>query len=272
MLNETNVQKTRDFYDNIGHVSWSTATIQHYHVGIFENKKDTMDDAQKKTVEYMERKLALSDTDLVLDLGCGSGLSAIEISKRTKCRIVGINISDKQIEIGNELIRQSHLAHQVKLLNMDAHNLIFKPNIFDSAYALESIMHMNRETVLKQVRNVLKPGGLFTLCDWFINKPLTQAEKDFLERITCGHYITKDEYDLLFHKFDYTEVEIDDWTNKVYPTYKFWTTVTDEMRQNIPEKILRDIEKNCQILSEISIEKLGYLQITAQNGDKNEVF
>ena len=41
-------------------------------------------------------------------------------------------------------------------MNMDAHQLNFKSGMFDGAYALESIMHMNREKVLSEVHRVLK--------------------------------------------------------------------------------------------------------------------
>ena len=41
-----------------------------------------MEDAQNRTVEYMARKVAASDLDVLLDIGCGSGLTAVQISKR----------------------------------------------------------------------------------------------------------------------------------------------------------------------------------------------
>ncbi|MEK4553459.1 SAM-dependent methyltransferase [Bacillus sp. FSL M8-0473] len=99
---ENNVKDTKDFYNDIGHISWSVAPSQHYHVGIFELEKDSMEDAQNRTVEYMARKVAASDLDVLLDIGCGSGLTAVQISKKENCKIVGINISEKQLAIGKK--------------------------------------------------------------------------------------------------------------------------------------------------------------------------
>lgn len=271
-MTNSSVETTKNFYNNVGKLSWSAAENQHYHVGVFEHENDSMSKAQQRTVQYIERKLELSDTDLVLDLGCGSGLSAIEICKSTGCKIVGVNISKEQLKIGSELVRQFRVNDRVKLMNMDAHDLKFKPNIFDKVYAIESIMHMDREKIIEQVNIVTKPEGNFSLCDWFIKKTLTDVERRFLETITCGEYITINEYSSIFKRHNFIDIDIEDWTEKIRPTYNYWTTVTDEMRELIPDKMLKEIENNCKVLSDIAIDKLGYLQITAKNGKKNGIF
>ncbi|WP_283748428.1 class I SAM-dependent methyltransferase [Bacillus cereus] len=245
----------------MGHISWSVAPSQHYHVGIFELEKDSMEDAQNRTVEYMARKVAASDLDVLLDIGCGSGLTAVQISKKENCKIVGINISEKQLAIGKKLISKEKINSRVKLMNMDAHQLNFKSGMFDGAYALESIMHMNREKVLSEVHRVLKNGAPFSLCDWYVKKSLTPVEKRFLETITLGKYITKEQYFSLYQTQNFMDIEIEEWSNKILPTYKYWTTITDEMKEKLPDHLLYVIEENSKVLSDIAIEKLGYLQV-----------
>ncbi|MGV7002174.1 SAM-dependent methyltransferase [Priestia megaterium] len=256
-------ENTKEFYDGVGYTSWSTSSTDHYHVGVYESLNDTLEEAQKRVVNYISNKVNFpGEGNLLLDIGCGSGLAAIEISQKKSCKIIGINISEKQLQIGNSLVRKKSLEKNVKLLNMDAHSMFFKKEMFDGVYAIESIMHMDRFKIFEQVHNVLKPSGAFTLCDWYIDKKLTGIEKRFLETITLGNYIKKEEYIALYEKYGFKNIEIDDWSQKILPTYASWTTVTDEMKEQIPSQLLKEIETNCKFLTELAVEKLGYLQIT----------
>lgn len=258
------VNNAREFYNNIASLSWSVAPTQHYHIGIYENETDTIEEAQNRTVEYFDKKLCPGKNDFILDIGCGSGLSAIQIVQSRDCNIVGINISENQLELGMSLVKKHGLSHKIKLMKMDVHKMSFKENVFDGAYALESIMHMDREKVLNEVHRVLKKGSLFTLCDWYIKKPLTLSEEKLLESTTCGRYLNIDEYYKLFHNSLFERVEIDDWSLKVLPTYKVWSTVTKKMEEEIPEDLLKKIEESCKEMAFIAKEKLGYFQLTCK--------
>lgn len=263
MVNEK-VKNTRNFYNNVGAISWGAAGSQHYHIGVFESEDESIERAQERTVELFENRLEPQENDFILDIGCGSGLAAVEIIKRCNCNVVGINISEQQLEVGKKIIEKNSLIDKVKLLKMDAHKLNFKPEVFDGAYAIECIMHMDRNKVFEEVYKALKKDTIFTFCDWYIKDEMLPEELEYLNSITCGSYLTKEAYIELIENSPFKKIEIDDWSNKVLPTYKFWTTVTKEMREQIPEEMLTKIKDSCTKLSDIAIRRLGYFQITCR--------
>ena len=87
------------------------------------------------------------------------------------------------------------------------------------------------------------------------------SREEVLETITLGKYITKEQYFSLYQIQNFMDIEIEEWSNKILPTYKYWTTITDEMKEKLPDHLLYVIEENSKVLSDIAIEKLGYLQV-----------
>jgi cyclopropane fatty-acyl-phospholipid synthase-like methyltransferase len=254
-------ERVKSFYDGTADRVWSFSPSKDYHVGLFHSEDEPLAVAQTRTVMYMADRLEPTEDDVLLDVGCGTGNAALQIAQKFKCKIVGVNISEKQLAIGEQLLSNSPMKTCVKLLKADAHHLPFKQGVFTAGYALESLMHMNRKRVLHQVCHVLRPGSRFVLCDWIVKKPLTAAEERTVNRLTMGSYLNMDQYTALMEDCGFVDVAVDDWTKLVEPTYTHWTTVTEEMERDIPEDWLDKIKDACQRLSEIAVEKLGYVQV-----------
>ena len=263
-MEQTDINEVKSFYNGVANTTWEHGLTNHYHVGLFQNRNDSFEEAQNRTVNRMAEMIKLNKEDIILDIGCGSGYSALQIARNYKCSIVGINISEKQLSIGDKLVSEGNMKEYIKLIKADAHQLPFKKGVFTGAYALESLMHMNRRKVLDQVFKVLKPGSKFVLCDWVIKKKLTESEEQIINKFTVGKYVTLDTYKNLLELSGFRDIQVNDWTNLVKPTYEYWTTVTEEMVQQIPEDLLTEIRRASDILTEIAINKLGYVQICAR--------
>jgi SAM-dependent methyltransferase len=92
----------------------------------------------------------------VLDVGCGAGLIAAEIT--TRARVVGVDISSAQLE----LARRN--APDASLVRADVAEVAFEPRSFDAVVAFWSLIHVPRElhgSVIARIHAWLKPGGLF---------------------------------------------------------------------------------------------------------------
>jgi len=93
----------------------------------------------------------------LLEIGAGTGRDS-KFFQDMGLAVTCIDLSPEMIK----LCQQKGLSAQV----MDMMELNFPPDSFDAAYALNSLLHIPKaefRTVLKNVRDVLKPSGLFYL-------------------------------------------------------------------------------------------------------------
>lgn len=87
--------------------------------------------------------LNVKEGGCVLDAGCGMGLMLIEMSKiRPDIKFYGITISERQIEICNEL-KIKYQANNVEFVLGDFHYLsnYFEKESMDAVYFNESLFH-----------------------------------------------------------------------------------------------------------------------------------
>lgn len=106
----------------------------------------------------------ISKNDKILDIGCGAGRTTINLYKEGYKNIIGLDLSSKLIEYANNYVNKNNL--DINFINGDATKLGFEDNTFDvvifSFNGMQCIPGKhNRDSVLKEVYRVLKPGGLY---------------------------------------------------------------------------------------------------------------
>lgn len=105
-----------------------------------------------------------SPSDLILDLGCGSGTSARLISARDR-RVIGTDISPLFLSTGRD--------GSCSFAASDASQLPFDNGTFDLVGAIEFIEHVwPVEPVLQEIGRVLKPSGKIVLASPNLLSPL----------------------------------------------------------------------------------------------------
>ena len=62
----------------------------------------TVLEGNEAKIEYIIKKLGITEESNVLDLGCGLGMFIAQISKRTGCRFVGTDLSLEHLEISKK--------------------------------------------------------------------------------------------------------------------------------------------------------------------------
>ncbi|MBR7618872.1 class I SAM-dependent methyltransferase [Phenylobacterium sp. 20VBR1] len=119
--------------------------------------------------------LLSSDHDLVLDAGCGSGRTAIALSRiLKKGRVVGLDrfdagyIDDGGRALLDHNLRLAGLAGKVRVETGDLTDMAFADNHFDAAVSTHVYDHLGRQKLkaLCETRRVLKPGGRFLMGVW----------------------------------------------------------------------------------------------------------
>ena len=120
---------------------------------------------------YLAHTMQLRDNMNVLDVGCGVGGPAREISKFSGANITGLNNNDYQIERATRYAAKEGLAHKVKFVMGYFMIMGFPDNTFDAVYAIEATCHApSLEGVYGEIFRVLKPGGVFGVYEWLMTE------------------------------------------------------------------------------------------------------
>lgn len=118
--------------------------------------------------DYMDA-LGLSGPEAILDLGCGTGVAARAIARRTEAKgppIAAIDISAHLVELGRKLAGEEGLAGRVDFRVGDAHGLGLPEGGFDAVVMHTLISHVaDPATVLAEGRRLLRPGGRLVVFD-----------------------------------------------------------------------------------------------------------
>ena len=101
----------------------------------------------------------------VLDIACGTGQLCFELKAKKNCRVVGIDLSLRQLRFAEK----SNSNGEITFLHMDAANLVgIEDHSFDYATILLLMHELNRE---QQARVLMDPELLFKGSDpiWIMN-------------------------------------------------------------------------------------------------------
>jgi SAM-dependent methyltransferase len=164
--------------------------------------------------DFIESELQQNKNLRILDVGCGTGRHAIELTLRGY-NVVGIDLSESQLTLARHKAIEKQVVIDFQL--QDARNLPFS-NEFDAAimlceggFPLMETDEMNFE-ILKNVANSLKSRGLFIFTTLNGLFPLYHSVEAFCnENAKEGQASYRSNtFDLMtFRDFNITEVEDD---------------------------------------------------------------
>jgi 2-polyprenyl-3-methyl-5-hydroxy-6-metoxy-1,4-benzoquinol methylase len=168
--------------------------------------------------DFIETELKYNKSLKVLDVGCGTGRHAIELTRRGYS-VTGIDLSETQLKRAKEKAESNNL--KIDFQQQDARYLTFN-NEFDSAimlceggFPLMETDEMNFE-ILKSVTKSLNGQGKFILTTLNGLFPLYHSVEEFCASVTEGGNATyrSNTFDLMtFRDHNVTEFE-DDFGNK----------------------------------------------------------
>lgn len=132
-----------------------------YSCGYFRDVKESVDQAQWNKMEMLCRKLGLKKGDRVLDVGCGWGALVSYMGKYWDVDVLGITVSQKQLEGAKERVKNMGVEANVRVELMDWRQL--EENNFDKIVSVGMIEHVGRanlEPYFQKMFALLKPGGV----------------------------------------------------------------------------------------------------------------
>lgn len=107
-----------------------------------------------------QSKKYLSENNLLLDVGCGTGISTSELAPFVN-RIEAFDISEKMIEIASNKAKSANILN-IDFQVCDIMNEKYKPGVYDVITAFNVLLFYNsNENPLDRIFQLLKPGGIF---------------------------------------------------------------------------------------------------------------
>lgn len=143
--------------DNELFLSFLDGNLQ-YSCAYFDDTDD-LEEAQRKKLELIARKLRLSKEDHLLDIGCGWGGLARYFAQTYGCRVTAVNISRQQLHHAQKICAEL----PVKFHDCDYREI---DGIFDKIVSVGMFEHVGRKnyrTFMKVVHRSLKESGIFLL-------------------------------------------------------------------------------------------------------------
>jgi ubiquinone/menaquinone biosynthesis C-methylase UbiE len=114
----------------------------------------------------LAEQLELSRGSIVLELGCGIGGPARHIAERFLCRVVGVDVVERQLTIARDLTNGLEVSPLLTYLRADARFLPYKELSFSHVYANEAFVHFaDKPRVLREAYRVLHRGGMLAIQD-----------------------------------------------------------------------------------------------------------
>ncbi len=109
----------------------------------------------------------LSPNDSVLEVGCGTGSTALLLAGNVK-QVTASDLSDKMIQIGSKKAQDQGISN-VKFIKAELFDSAIEDGPYDAVLAL-NILHLIEDmpAAIRQINSLLKPGGTFiskTVCN-----------------------------------------------------------------------------------------------------------
>lgn len=114
------------------------------------------------------RLLKEDEPKIILDVATGTAEIPIMASRLLQPdKIIGIDISERMLELGRNKVKKLGLDHRIQLLKGDSEAININDNSFDAvtvAFGVRNFQHL--EKGLSEILRVLKPGGKLVVLEF----------------------------------------------------------------------------------------------------------
>lgn len=148
---------------------------------------------RKKAIKILGK----NNPKTILDIATGTGDFAFEALRLNPDKVIGVDISEGMLAVGQEKVKKRQLTHIMELTYGDSENLPFEESSFDGVTVSFGVRNFeNLDLGLKNIHRVLKPEGLAVILEFSKPKsfPIKQLYGFYAQYIlpVIGKLISKD--------------------------------------------------------------------------------
>ena len=157
-------------------------------IRLFPNRLALVRIGPQKLIEFDEivRMADLNPDDSVLDIGCGTGVQTLLLGKQCS-HVLGIDLSNREIETANTIARASMLSSRVKFVQGDVAETDFDKNSFSRIVSFCVLEHIpDWPRVLKKAHEWLAPGGYLVIS---VDSLATIKDDDIIRKHKKDHSV-----------------------------------------------------------------------------------
>ncbi|KPQ08099.1 MAG: tocopherol O-methyltransferase [Rhodobacteraceae bacterium HLUCCA12] len=186
-------------------------------------------EAQGLLHDLVAERLALGPGDRVLDAGCGQGVVACDLVRKTGCRIDGITVLDFEVPKAEARARAAGVEARTRFQIMDYSETGFDDAAFDAIYTTETLSHSpDIRRTLHELNRVLKPGGRVAFFEYSIaeTEAFSPREWTLFERIARGsamvglHEFRNDRFHDVMEEAGFRDVRTENITANMLPSLR----------------------------------------------------
>jgi demethylmenaquinone methyltransferase / 2-methoxy-6-polyprenyl-1,4-benzoquinol methylase len=128
---------------------------------------------------FLVSRVGAGPGDVVLDVACGTAAVSLELARRYGCRVVGVDQSAEMLTAGRARIEEAGLSGAIDLKKACAESLPFEDASFDALTFTYLLRYVDDPgATLAELARVVRPGGRFTMLEFFVPGGLARAAWD----------------------------------------------------------------------------------------------
>lgn len=133
---------------------------------------------------FLVSRVEVGPGDNVLDVATGTAAVAIELARRRRCRVVGLDQSEEMLAEGRRRIGAAGLDDRIELVRGEAEHLPFEDESFDAltfTYLLRYVQ--DPQATVAELARVVRPGGTVAMLEFGLPRGLARPAWELWVRV-----------------------------------------------------------------------------------------
>ncbi|PSP77746.1 hypothetical protein BRC81_09650 [Halobacteriales archaeon QS_1_68_20] len=186
MSHETYDPSVREYYRNLAAGNDWFSFSGNLHGGYYDDEHTTLSEAIVNTQRVIADHGDVGPGDRVLDVGCGVGGPAVWLAEERDAEVVGINITEGQLEVARERAAKSDASDRIEFRHDDYTVMeTIEDDSMDVAFCIEALHYAeDKQDVFEQAHRVLDDDGRITFGDGFkTERNLDPKSRELLDEV-----------------------------------------------------------------------------------------
>jgi demethylmenaquinone methyltransferase / 2-methoxy-6-polyprenyl-1,4-benzoquinol methylase len=133
---------------------------------------------------FLVSRVQVGSKDTVLDVATGTAAVAIELTRRSGCRVVGLDRSPEMLESGRRRVEAARLDDRIELVEGTAERLPFADESFDGLTFTYLLRYVDDPVAtVSELARVVRTGGTIAMLEFGLPQGIARGAWELYVRI-----------------------------------------------------------------------------------------